>query len=354
MKINKIILIIFVLVMLVSLCMSVYAEQNIKIGISLGTLKEERWAREARMFEQYGKEHGIEVLVLSAEDDASRQITQCESFITQGVDVLIVSALDSEGAGVIVEPAHKAGIPVLSYERLVRNGDIDYHVGFDAYKVGVLQATALVERAPKGNYVWIKGGPEEFLAHLYYAGNKEIFTPFIERGDITIVLEQWCPGWNPEHALKHTENALSMTNNNIQAVLAPNDNTAGAAITALAAQGLAGKVPVSGQDADLSACQRIVEGTQAMTAYKPLIKLNTAAMQIATALAKKVNVNEILDQELGVWNKWDNGYKEADVFLVDVTSVDKDNIVDTVIADKFYLVKDVYKNIPKDQWPEQP
>jgi D-xylose transport system substrate-binding protein len=329
------------------------AAAPVKIGISIGTLKQERWQREIDMFKAYAKANNIELLVQSAEDDAQKQISQCENLISQGVQVLIVQALDSEAVGTIVDPAHEAKIPVIAYDRLVRNGKLDYYVTFDSVKVGEVEAKFVVAKAPKGNYIWLGGGPEDFNAHLVKQGQKNILQPLINKGDIKIVLEQWCNGWNPEEAMKHTENGLTLANNNVQAVIASNDGTAGGAIQALAAQKLAGKVPIAGQDADVAACQRIVEGTQTGTVYKPLAKLNLAACQLALALAQGKDPNSGLDKKLGVWTKLNNGTKDVDTFSVDVVAVDKSNINNIIIKqDKFHTVAEVYANLPQSQWPK--
>jgi len=328
------------------------ADDQIRIGISIGTLRQERWVREIEMFREYGEANDVEILVQSAEDDPAKQVSQVENLLSQGIDVLIVQALDSEAVGVVIEPAHAEGVPVIAYDRLVRNGDLDYYVTFDSVKVGEVQAQFVVEQAPKGNYIWLKGGPEDFNAHLVYQGHKNILTPYIERGDINVVLEQWCIGWDPEEALRHTENGLTLANNNIQAVIASNDGTAGGAIQALAAQGLAGKVPIAGQDADIAAAQRIVEGTQTGTVYKPLALLNRAAMDLAMALANGQDPKSSLDPKLGVWTQLDNGTKMVDSFSVDVIAVDKDNIDEQLIKSGFHKLEDVYRNVPQSQWPK--
>jgi len=344
---KKMLLVLLIIMMVGSIGVFAQGEKEaaddgvLRIGISIGTLKQERWQREIEMFEAYGAANGVEVLVQSAEDDPSKQVSQCENLLSQGIDVLIVQALDSEAVGTVVEPAHAEGVPVIAYDRLVRNGDLDYYITFDSVKVGETQAKFVVEQAPVGNYIWLKGGPEDFNAHLVYQGHQNVLQPYIDRGDINIVLEQWCKGWNPDEALKHTENGLTLADNNVQAVIASNDGTAGGAIQALAAQGLAGKVPIAGQDADIAACQRIVEGTQTGTVYKPLAKLNEAAMQVAIA-----------DASLGVWTKLDNGTKMVDSFSVDVVAVDKDNMVDIIIKDGFHALEDVYRNVPKSEWPK--
>lgn len=324
-------------------------DNKIVVGFSLGTIKEERWQREIEMAKKFAKEHNFELVVQSAEEDASKQVKQVENMVTQGIDVLIISAQDSESAGAVVDIAHRAGVPVIAYDRLVRNGDLDYYVTFDTVKVGELQAQGLVQKYPKGNYIWLLGGPEDFNAYLLKEGQEKVLKPLIQKGDIKIVTQQWCKGWSPEEALKHTENGLTAANNNVVAVLASNDNTAGGAVQALEAQGLAGKVGVSGQDADLAAVQRIVEGKQTMTIYKPIKVLNRKAMELAYALAKgeKEKVNSMVN------GKVNNGTKDVPSVVVDVVNVTKENVVDTVIKDGFHKIEDVYKNIPKNEWPKQ-
>jgi len=326
--------------------------KDIKIGVSVGHTQEERWQREIDMFETYAKEKGFELLVQSAENNAQKQVSQCENLFNQGIDVLILQSLDASAVAPIIDAAHQEGIPVISYDRFAMNCDLDYYITFDSFKVGVTQATFVTEKAPKGNYIWLKGGEEDNNAHLVAAGQKSVLQPYIDKGDIKIILEQWCKGWDPNEALKNTENGLTAANNDIQGVIASNDGTAGGAIQALAAQGL--NVPISGQDADLAACQRIVEGKQTGTVYKPLAKLNLAAMELAVALATGQDPTGAIDPALGTWTKLNNNYKDVDSFSVDVTAIDKDNLYDIIIKqDKFQKLEDVYKNVPKDQWPAE-
>ncbi|MBR0597102.1 sugar ABC transporter substrate-binding protein [Sinanaerobacter chloroacetimidivorans] len=326
--------------------------KDIKIGVSVGHTQEERWQREIDMFKAYADEHGFELLVQSAENNAQKQVSQCENLFNQGIDVLILQSLDASAVAPIIDTAHQEGIPVISYDRFAMNCDLDYYITFDSYKVGVKQATFVTEKAPKGNYIWLKGAAEDNNAHLVAAGQESVLKPYVDRGDINIVLEQWCKGWDPNEALKNTENGLTSANNDIQGVIASNDGTAGGAIQALAAQGL--NVPISGQDADLAACQRIVEGKQTGTVYKPLAKLNLAAIELAVALATGQDPMTAIDSSLGEWTKLNNNFKDVDSFSVDVIAIDKDNLYDIIIAqDKFHSLEDVYKNVPKDQWPAQ-
>lgn len=326
--------------------------KDIKVGISIGHTQEERWQREIEMFQEYADEHGFEIMVQSAENDAQKQISQCENLISQGIDVLIVQSIDATAAAPIIEEAHAEGIKVISYDRLIMNADLDYYITFDSFQVGVTQAQFVVDKVSEGNFIWLKGGPEDNNAHLVAEGQRSVLQPLIDAGQITIVAEQWCVGWDPNEALKHTENALTAVNNDVQAVIASNDGTAGGAIQALQAQGL--NVPIAGQDADLAACQRIVEGTQTGTVYKPLSKLNQAAMELAVAIATGQDTKTAIDSSLGIWQKLDNGYKDVESFTVDVIAIDKDNIYEILIVqEQFHRLEDVFRNVPKDQWPAQ-
>ncbi|MDR1613892.1 MAG: substrate-binding domain-containing protein [Planctomycetota bacterium] len=329
------------------------AVKDIRVGVSVGHTQEERWQREIDMFQQFADEHGFRLMVQSAENNADNQIKQCENLFNQGIDVLILQSLDASAVAPIIDMAKEEGIPVIAYDRFAMNCDLDYYITFDSFKVGAVQARFVTDVAPKGNYIWLKGGPEDNNAHLVAQGQESILKPYVDRGDIKIVLEQWCKGWDPNEALRHTENGLTLAGNDIQAVVASNDGTAGGAVQALDAQGLAGKVPISGQDADLAACQRIVQGIQTVTAYKPLAKLNRAACELAVALGTGKDPMTSIDPALGVWAKLDNNYKLVDSFSVDVIPVTRDNLYDIlVVQDKFHSLEDVYRNIPRDQWPK--
>jgi D-xylose transport system substrate-binding protein len=320
-------------------------DDKIVIGFSMDTLKEERWQRDKELFEAKVKELGAEVKTLAANGDDAAQLSQAEQLISEGVDVLVVVPHNAEATAAIVEKAHKEGIKVISYDRLIKNADVDYYVSFDNVRVGEMQAKAIVEKAPKGNYVYIGGADTDNNAHLFRQGAMNILKPIEEKGDIKIVYDQFSKDWKPEEALKNMENALTANNNNIQAVVAANDGTAGGVIQALAAQGLAGKVPVSGQDAELAALQRIVEGTQTMTVYKPIQAIATKAAEMAVALAKGETIQA--DQKVS------NGKIDVPSVLLDPIAVTKENVLDTVIKDGYHKLEDVYKNVPKDQWPKQ-
>jgi D-xylose transport system substrate-binding protein len=316
----------------------------IRIGFSMDSLQLERWQRDRDLFTQRARELGAEVLVQSADGNDSVQVRQAENLLTQGVDILVVVPHNGEIAASIVNSAKQQNVPVLAYDRIIRNSDVDFYISFDNVKVGELQAKYLVDRAPKGNYVLIGGSPTDNNARMFRQGQMNVLQPAIDHGQIKIVADQWAKDWLPSEALRHTENALTQANNNVVAVVASNDSTAGGVVQALEEQKLAGKVLVSGQDADLAACQRIVKGTQSMTVYKPIKPLATHAAEIAVALAKH--------QSVDANGKVNNGSKDVASFLLDPVVVDKSNIVQTVIKDGFLKMEDVYKNLPRSQWPK--
>lgn len=322
--------------------------EDIVVGFSVGTTQEERWQREIDMAEEYADEKGFELLVQSAEEDASEQQKQVENMLSKGIDVLLISAQDSESAGSIIDSAHDEGVPVVSYDRLAQNGDLDYYVTFDTVKVGELQAESLIDEYPEGKYIWLLGGPEDFNSHLIEEGHENVLEPLVEEGDIEIVTKQWAKDWSSEEAMKHVENGLTSADNDVDAVLASNDATAGGALQALEAQGLGGEVGLSGQDADIAGVQRIVEGDQTSTVYKPIDELNQKGMDLVYSLGigDKDEVENLVNDET------DNGEKDVPSVLVDVENIDKDNMVDTIIEDDFHEMEEVYKNVPEDEWPD--
>jgi D-xylose transport system substrate-binding protein len=309
---------------------------KIKIGLSLDTLKEERWQHDRDLFVAKCKSLGVDVLVQAANSDDALQNSQAENLLTEGVNVLVVVPHNGKSAATIVESAHKAGVPVLAYDRLINDCDLDLYVSFDNVKVGEMQADYLVKHQPKGNYVLIGGAPTDHNALMFRQGQMNILKPYVDRGDIKVVADQWATDWQAVEALKITENALTKNNNKVDAVLVSNDGTAGGAIQALSEQNLAGKVWVSGQDADLAGCQRIVAGTQSMTVYKPIQKLAEKAAELAVALAQK---QPITDKTTMV----NNGKKDVPSILLEPIEVDKDNLDATVIADGYQKKEDVYK-----------
>lgn len=309
-------------------------ETMVKIGFSMDTLLEERWQKDRDLFKQAVENLDAEVDITAANGDDALQITQAETLINQGIDVLVIVPHNAEAAAAIVHKAHLAGVKVIAYDRLVKNADIDLYVSFDNEKVGELQAMAMLKAAPAGNYVYIGGAPTDNNAHLFKKGVFNVLKPFIERGDIQVVYDQWTPEWELTYARKHMEGALKANRNQIDAVIAANDATAGVVIEALEQAGLAGKVPVAGQDADLAAVQRISKGLQMMTIYKPIQLLAEEAARLAVEMAH--------GQEIETQQTIHNGKTEIPAVLLKPVAVDQTNINDTIIQDQYHLYEEVY------------
>lgn len=306
----------------------------IKIGFAMDTLKEERWLKDRALFRQAAEALGAEVEIVAANGDDALQITQAEAMIQGGIDVLVIVPHNAEATAAIVHKAHEAGIKVIAYDRLVKNAEIDLYVSFDNEQVGELQAQAILEAVPKGNYVYIGGAPTDNNVHLIKKGVLDVLQPAIDRGDIKIVYDQWTEDWAPENAQRNMAEALKANGNQIDAVIAANDATAGGAIKALEAQGLSGKIPVAGQDAELAAVQRIVDGTQTMTVYKPIQNLTAQVAELAVQLAKGEKVMTSVSVN--------NGKTEVPSILLAPAAVNIGNLADIVIADGFHSEEEVY------------
>ncbi|MEG9533018.1 D-xylose ABC transporter substrate-binding protein [Mannheimia indoligenes] len=309
--------------------------KDLKIGMSIDDLRLERWQKDRDIFVNKAEALGAKVFVQSANGDATAQISQIENMLNKDIDVLVIIPFNGEVLSNVIAEAKKEGVKVLAYDRLINNADIDFYVSFDNEKVGELQAQSIIEQKPEGNYFLMGGSPVDNNAKLFRKGQMKVLQPHIDSGKIKVVGDQWVDSWLAEKALQIMENALTANKNNIDAVVASNDATAGGAIQALSAQGLSGKVAISGQDADLAAIKRIIAGTQTMTVYKPITNLADKAAEISVALGKgdKVESNAQLN----------NGAKEVPAFLLEPVVVTKDNIDETVIKDAFHTKDAVYK-----------
>jgi len=322
---------------------------KILVGLSLDTLKEARWQADRDMFVKRVKELGGDVIDLSANSDDAAQIGDVEKLITNKVDVLMIVPHDGKAMAKAVGMAHQAGIPVIAYDRMITDSDLDLYVSFDNVKVGEMQAKYLVDHLPtpgKGKIVRIYGSKTDNNAFLFKQGQDNVLKPLIERGDITVVHEDWADDWKPENAKRIMNAAITAKGTDFDGVLASNDGTAGGVVQALSEEGLAGKKLVTGQDAELVACQRIVNGTQSMTIYKPLKSLATSAAELAVKVAKK--------QVVAVNNSVDNGKIKVPALLNEVIAVNKDNMVQTVIKDGFHPFDEVYRGVPDAQRPPKP
>lgn len=313
---------------------SVYASKQAPvIGFSIDDLRVERWTHDRDYFVEAAQKLGASVNVQSANANEAKQIAQIENLIAQNVDALVIVPFNSKVLSNAMASAKKKGIRVVSYDRLILNADVDAYISFDNEKIGEMQAQALVKLAPKGNYFLLGGASTDNNSRMFRAGQMKVLQPLVDKGDIKIVGQQWTPEWDPLKAQSIVENALTANGNNIQGIVASNDGTAGGAIQALNGQKLAGKVPVSGQDADLAGVRRVAEGTQAMTVYKPIKQIASSAAEMAVTLVKggtpKFNT------------KLHNGKKDVDTLLLTPTLLTKDTL-DIVIQDGFYTRQQIF------------
>jgi D-xylose transport system substrate-binding protein len=301
--------------------------KNPKIGFSIDDLRLERWARDRDYFVAAAGQMGAKVYVQSADASEQKQIAQIENLISRGVDALVIVPYNATVLNNAIREAKKANIKVISYDRLAMNSDIDAYISFDNKAVGEMQAKAVVDARPKGNYYLLGGAPTDNNAKMLRDGQLSVLQPLIDKGDIKVVGKQWVKDWSPAEAMSIVENALTVNGNKIDAIVASNDATAGGAIQALAAQKLQGKVPVSGQDADIAAVKRVVAGTQQMTVYKPLKLIASEAAKLAVQLVRN---------EKPAFNaQYDNGFKKVNTLLLTPTVLTKAN-VDVLVKDGFY------------------
>src|SRR5687768_6548788 len=250
------------------------------IGLSMDTLKEERWTRDKQLIEQKAREVGAQLSVDVAQGNDAIQVQQADAMLTKGVDVLIIVPHNGEVWTPLIEKAHRQGVPVISYDRLIKNVDVELYVSHQVVKIGEMQGQYAVEHMLKGNYILIGGSQTDNNALLLRKGQMAVLQPAIDRGDIKIVADQYARDWLPSEAHRITEDALTKSGNDVQAIVASNDGTAGGAVSAMPPN-LVGKVLVTGQDAQLDACQRVVEGRQTMTIYKPIKPLAFSAVESA-------------------------------------------------------------------------
>jgi D-xylose transport system substrate-binding protein len=352
------------ILMVISLCLSVLigsvvyrghasaqttsGSDQLLIGLSLDTLKEPRWQSDRDAFVARCKALGATVMVEAANSDDAKQAQDVRSLLAANVKVLVLVPHDGLAMAPSVDAAHKAGVAVISYDRLVRNCDLDLYMSFDNVRVGRQQAQYLVDHLPNpghGHIVRIYGAPTDNNAKMFKQGQDEVLKPYLDRGDIVVVHEDWAEDWKPENA-KRIMNAALTKGVQFDAVLASNDGTAGGAIQALSESGLAGKTLVTGQDADLDACQRIASGTQSMTIYKPVKQLAELAADTAVAMAQ--------GHPIIAAGSVNNGQKDVPSILHDIVTVTKDNMVDAVVKDNFHTYDEIYGSLPAADRPPKP
>ena len=297
------------------------------IGVSWSNFQEERWKTDEAAMVEAIEAAGDSYISADAQSSAAKQLSDIEALISQGADALIILAQDSGAIGPAVENAVNEGIPVVGYDRLIENPDA-FYITFDNVEVGRMQARAVLEAMPEGNYAFIKGSSADPNADFLFGGQMEVLKEAMDAGDINNVGEAYTDGWKPENAQRNMEQILTANDNNVDAVVASNDGTAGGVVAALAAQGLDGSVPVSGQDGDHAALNRVARGTQTVSVWKDARVLGAGAAEIATLLADGTAMSEVPDSES--WSGGPLGTQMTAIFLepVPVTADNLEAVID--------------------------
>ncbi len=303
------------------------------IGFSMDSFVVERWTRDRDIFMATAAMIGADVILQVGEQSAELQERQVQSLIDRRIDVLVIVPNDADRLTRLAREARRKGIRVICYDRLIRNAGADLYISFDNVKVGNLQAQALTRFVPSGDIVILHGAKNDLNAIMADKGYFQILDTLVASGRYRIVFQDWPDDWRSEWAMESMRTSLDAFPN-IKGVIAANDMMAEAAIKALAERRLAGKVPVMGHDAELSACQRIYQGTQAMTVYKPLKILASKAAEFAVALAK----NEKIETDDSI----DDGSRLVPFYKIEPIPVYKENIIDTVIKDGFHATEDIF------------
>ena len=314
---------------------------KLQIGFSIEDMKGERWQTDLSSFEVRAKQLGVEVISRDAGGDADRQFQQVRDMIKAGIKVLVLMPRDTTKASRMVAAAKSANVKVISYDRLVQNSDVDLFVSFDRLEIGRMQAEYLVKQAPRGNYVLIAGSPRDEGAKTLHDAQISVLQPYINRGDIKVIADAYTKDWLPSEAYLLMLKAIDSAQGQIAAVLASNDGLAGGAIQALREHNLAGKVAVSGQDADLAAVICIAQGAQSMTVYKPIVNEAAIAAEEAVRLAK--------GEKAHADGTMSNGKMKVPTIMLKPVVVTKDNIKTTVVKDGFQTLKSINQALSADQ-----
>lgn len=313
-------------------------EKNIKIGLSFDSFVIERWLRDRDAFVAAADQLGAEVNVQNASGDVEEQIEQIRYLIKKQVDVLVVVAADCMALSEVVQEVKSAGIPVISYDRLIQNADTDLYISFDNKKVGEYMAQALTDALPQGGNIFMIQGPEEDNNVKLV---REGFDEVLKNSNLKVVYKENCEGWLAEQAVDALDEGLEKFPE-VSGIMCGNDDIASHVVNTLAETRKAGDIVVVGQDGDLAACQRIAEGTQTMTVYKSVESLAEMAAEMAVKLAGGEKL------ELGGQTMNDGSY-DVPCFLLEPVAVSRENLDQVIIDGGVHSEDDVYLNVHQPQ-----
>lgn len=304
-----------------------------KIGFSVGP-SHERWERDIDYFSTRIFNAGAELFITEAENDHERQVEQVKELLKRKIDVLVLVPVDSRRASQIVQLAHQNDVRVIAYDRIVNNCDLDFYISFDNMKVGEMQAEYLTRIKPEGRFALLGGDVKDDNSLQLRLGHMNILQPFVESGKISIVLDEYVKNWGDDEAFRIVDKYLESNPDQLDAVVASNDQIAEGAFRAIEKHNMTSRVLLSGQDAEVSACKRIITGNQTMTVYKYIETLATSAASAALSLAQG---NPVMNTQLSINN---GKVMVPAILLSSMISVHPENLRMTVIADG-YLNEDM-------------
>jgi D-xylose transport system substrate-binding protein len=329
---------------------------KIKVGLSFSDYATERWPVEAAQMTQLLQKDGYEVITQEADHDVKLQSDQIDNMVAQGVKGLIVIAEDGAAAATPVDKAVAAGVKVIAYDRLIKTDKISAYLSFDNVEVGKQEALGVMKALGlPGSTTWTKdnpakvvlsgGSPTDNNAVLVRQGQMSVIQPYIDSGVIKVVADQWVDNWDPAKAEAMMENILTAQQNKIDAVVASNDGTALGELQAMSAQGLAGKVPISGQDATADGCNSIVKGQQTVTVFKDTRLLAPQAVNMIDALIKGQAISGLTQFSLATLTGDKTLTGNIQAAFLPVVQVTKDNVYDVVVKSGFQSYDNVYRGI---------
>jgi D-xylose transport system substrate-binding protein len=337
---------------------------KVKVGLSFSDFATERWKNEEQAMRKLLEAKGYEVLTQEANHDVKLQNDQIDNMVSQGAKALIIVAEDGDAAVTAVDKAAAAGVKVISYDRLIKSTNVAAYLSFDNVEVGRQQALGVMKAlgadtwdvAAKGKAKVVKlgGSPTDNNAILFRKGQDEIVNKYVTDGKVEVVADQWVDNWDAANALKLMENILTAQSNKIDAVVASNDGTALGALQAMKAQGLAGKVPISGQDATADGSNSIVKGELTVSILKDIRNLAPLAVDIADKLLTGQTVEGLKPFSMAELTNDPSKQGEVPCVFLPVQQVTKDNVYDLVVKSGFQSYDDVYRDIPADQRPPKP
>jgi len=363
-SIKMIVAFVVVAILMTSLAACGGGSKKTIIGLSFSDFATERWKPESELMKKLLEEKGYDVIIQEANHDVKLQNDQIENMVSQGAAVILIVAEDGDAAATAATAAAAEGVKIIAYDRLIKSPDIAAYVSFNNVEVGRQQALGVMSALDIDNWdvaangpariVKLGGSPTDNNAILFRQGQDLILDPLEAEGKIEIVADQWVDNWDAANALKLMENILVSVGNDIDGVVASNDGTALGALQAMSAQGLAGVVPISGQDATADGCNSIVKGDLTVSILKDIRDLGPLAVDLADKLAKGEAIPELKDYTLAELTLDESLQGSVPCQFLEVYQVNADNVYDLVVKSGFQSYDDVYRDIPEDQRPPRP